>query len=254
MQRALNADKTSNLFLRYNYSQTGLTNLLIPDLVPQQDRHVRLSTISGNYVRDTRDFPLDAHKGIFETFQAELNPRALGSNFNFVRLIGQTAYYKKIPHDITWANSVRLSLAKAILGDTHVPLSEAFFTGGGSTLRGFPLNGAGPQRTIPACGNPADPSTCSPISVPVGGNQLFIVNSEFRIPVPLKKGLSVVPFYDGGNVFRTIGFHGQYTNTGGFGFRYATPVGPVRIDFGHNFNAPPGVQSFQYFITIGQAF
>jgi outer membrane translocation and assembly module TamA len=95
---------------------------------------------------------------------------------------------------------------------------------------------------------------CPLISVPEGGNQLLIVNSEFRIPVPLKQGLGVVPFYDGGNVFRTIGFHGQYTNTVGLGFRYATPVGPVRIDFGYNLNAPPGVKPFQYFITIGQAF
>ena len=90
--------------------------------------------------------------------------------------------------------------------------------------------------------------------MPVGGNQLFLVNSEFRIPVPLKEGLGVVPFYDGGNVFRTIGFHGQYTNTVGLGFRYATPVGPVRVDFGYNLNAPPGVKTWQYFITIGQAF
>jgi outer membrane translocation and assembly module TamA len=72
--------------------------------------------------------------------------------------------------------------------------------------------------------------------------------------VPIKKGLGVVAFYDGGNVFRTIGFHGQYTNTLGFGFRYATPVGPVRIDIGHNLNAPPGIKATQYFITLGQAF
>jgi outer membrane protein assembly factor BamA len=129
-------------------------------------------------------------------------------------------------------------------------VSEKFFSGGGSTLRGFPLNGAGPQRTISACGT----SGCFPITVPVGGNQLLIVNSEFRIPVPLKKGLSFVPFYDGGNVFPAIGFHGQYTNTIGAGFRYSTPVGPVRIDVGHNLNAPPGIKSTQFFVTLGQAF
>lgn len=253
LQRALNPDKTTNMFLRYNYSQTGLTNLLIPELVPVGDRHVRLSTLSATYVRDTRDFQLDAHKGIYETLEADFNPSSLGSNFNFGKFLAQAAYYKPITSKkIIWANSVRVGFAEAFSG--HVPLSQEFFTGGASTLRGFALNGAGPQRTIPACGNPADTSTCSQINVPVGGNQLLLVNSEFRIPVPLKQGLGVVPFYDGGNVFRTIGFHGQYTNTAGLGFRYATPVGPIRVDFGYNFNAPPGVKSFQYFITIGQAF
>ena len=253
LQRPLNQDKTTNLFLRYNYSQTGLTNLLIPDLVPASDRHVRLSTLSATYVRDTRDFQLDAHKGLYETWEADFNPSALGSNFNFGKFLAQTAYYKTMTQrKIVWANSVRTGFATAFSG--HVPLSQKFFTGGGNTLRGFALNAAGPQRVIPACGNPSDPNTCSKITVPVGGNQLFLVNSEFRIPVPLKEGLGVVPFYDGGNVFRTIGFHGQYTNTVGLGFRYATPVGPVRVDFGYNLNAPPGVKTWQYFITIGQAF
>ncbi len=254
LQRPLNPDKTQTLFVRYQFRETGITRLLIPDLVPEPDRHVRLSTISGSYVRDTRDNPLDAHKGIYESFELEFNPSALGSSVDFARLLAQTAYYKKIPANIIWANSVRIGLQKPFAG-SHVPISEAFFSGGGSTLRGFPLNGAGPQRTIPACGNPSDSSTCSLITVPVGGNELLILNSEFRIPLDaIKKNLGLVTFYDGGNVFPRIGFHGQYTNSVGFGFRYTTPVGPVRIDIGHNLNAPPGIKSTQIFVTLGQAF
>ena len=63
-----------------------------------------------------------------------------------------------------------------------------------------------------------------------------------------------IAFYDGGNVFRTVGFHGQYLNNLGIGLRYATPVGPVRIDIGHNLNGQPGIKSTQIFITLGQAF
>lgn len=253
LQRDLSGDRTKNLFLRYTYRQTGLTRLLIPELIPTQDQHVRLSTLAASFIRDTRDNALDAHKGIYESFELGLTPEALGSSVSFARLLAQTAYYKQIPAGIIWANSLRVGFEKPFSG-SHVPVSEAFFSGGGSTLRGFPLNGAGPQRAITACGDPADTSTCSLINVPTGGNQLLILNSEFRIPVPIKKGLGVVGFYDGGNVFRTIGFHGQYTNTVGFGIRYATPVGPVRIDIGHNLNAPPGIKATQYFITLGQAF
>jgi outer membrane protein insertion porin family len=138
-----------------------------------------------------------------------------------------------------------------------VPLSEEFFSGGGSTLRGFPLNGAGPQREIAACGDPADPSTCASIRVPVGGNQLFIVNSELRIPVPIKKNLGIAVFYDGGNVYQHVGFHNflsDFSNTVGGGLRYATPVGPVRIDIGHNLNSLAGIKATQIFVTLGQAF
>jgi outer membrane protein insertion porin family len=256
LQRPLNRDGTQLLTLSYKYRQSKLTNLLIPDLVPPEDRTVRLSGFTATWSRDTRDNPLDAKKGIYETVEADLIPTALGSTESFVRLRSQAAYYKDIHAGIIWANSIRLGLEQSF-ASSHVPVSELFFSGGGSTLRGFPLNGAGPQREIPACGNAADPSTCSFIRVPTGGRELFIVNSEFRIPVPLKKGLGIAAFYDGGNVFEHIGFRdfgSSYTNTVGIGFRYATPVGPVRVDIGHNLNSLPGIKATQIFITLGQAF
>ncbi|HTK96310.1 MAG TPA: POTRA domain-containing protein [Terriglobales bacterium] len=256
-QRVLDQAGTQNLFFRYNFRQTGLSGLLIPELVPPDDRHVRLSTASSTYTRDTRDNILDAHKGIYESFEFDLTPEVLGSSVSFAKLQAQASYYRKTWANITWANSVRVGLEQPFAG-SHVPVSEKFFTGGGSTLRGFPLNGAGPQHVITACGDPADKSTCAPITVPVGGQQLLILNSELRIPTPaIKKGLGFAVFYDGGNVFDRIGFHnfgGQYTNNVGFGVRYDTPVGPVRIDLGHNLDGVPGVKSTQLFITIGQAF
>lgn len=208
-QRPLNSDKKQNLFLRYSFSETGLTRLLIPDLVPPSDRHVRLSTVAAQYIRDTRDNVLDAHKGIYESAELDFNPSALGSSVNFGKLTAQSAYYKKIPKNIIWANSLRLGFAKPLF-DSHIPLSQEFFSGGGSTLRGFPLNGAGPQRDIAACGNPAVPSTCSLITVPVGGNELLILNSELRYPLDfVKKNLGLATFYDGGNVFPPLDFTGN---------------------------------------------
>ncbi|HYR44939.1 MAG TPA: POTRA domain-containing protein, partial [Terriglobia bacterium] len=255
LQRALDQKRTQNLFLRYTLTQLGLTNLLIPDIVPREDLHTRLSTLAAVFIRDTRDNALDAHKGHYDSLEFDVNPSLLGSSVNFGKFLAQAAYYKGLG-GIVWANSLRVGLEQASSG-SHVPISQKFFTGGGSTLRGFPLNGAGPQRTIPACGNPADTSTCGLIRVPTGGSELVILNSEFRIPLPIKKGLSLVTFYDGGNVFDRIGFRNftqNYTNSVGLGLRYATPVGPIRVDLGHNLSPIPGIKATQIFITLGQAF
>jgi outer membrane protein insertion porin family len=97
------------------------------------------------------------------------------------------------------------------------------------------------------------------VTVPVGGSQLFILNSEVRFPLPfhISKHLGGVVFYDGGNVYSTINFNNfvtNYTNTIGIGLRYSTPIGPVRIDLGHNINPVQGIDPTQYFITLGQAF
>jgi outer membrane protein insertion porin family len=256
LERLLNEAATRTLTLRYDYRQTALTKLLIPDLVSPQDQHVRLSTLSSTYVRDTRDHPLDAHKGLYQTLELGINPTALGSSVNFARLRAQQAYYKEIGKGIVWANSLRIGVEQEFAG-SRVPVSELFFSGGGSTLRGFSLNGAGPQRSVQVCSNPSDPSTCAFIRVPTGGRELFILNSEVRIPLPIKKGLGLVAFYDGGNVFEHVGFRdfaSNYTNSVGVGLRYATPIGPVRVDLGHNFNALTGIKATQFFITLGQAF
>ncbi len=254
-QRFLDKKKADVFFLRYSFSQTDLTRILIPELVPTQDQHVRLSTIAANITHDTRDNPLDAHKGTLQTVEIDFNASKLGSSVNFAKLTAQEAYYRTIFHNIVWANSIRIGLAQPF-ANSYVPLSQAFFTGGGNTLRGFPLEGAGPQRPVQVCSTGSS-TDCSYIQVPSGGNELLILNTEARIPMPFKQGLGLAVFYDGGNVFPTVGFHdftSLYSNNVGLGLRYATPVGPVRIDLGHNLNPVPGIKSTQYFITIGQAF
>jgi outer membrane protein insertion porin family len=256
LQRFLDQKKHDVFFLRYTFSQTDLTRILIPELVLPQDQHVRLSTIAANVTRDTRDNPLDAHKGMLQSIELDFNDTKLGSSVDFAKMNLQAAYYRPTFHKIVWANSIRIGLAQPF-SNSRVPLSEAFFTGGGNTLRGFPLDGAGPQRSVQVCSSGSS-TDCTFIQVPSGGNELLILNTEARIPLSgIKDGLGLAVFYDGGNVFPNVGFHdfaSLYTNSVGLGLRYATPVGPVRIDLGHNLNPVPGVKSTQYFVSIGQAF
>jgi len=256
VQHSIDARRSESVILRYRLRRTLLSDLLIPDLVLPEDQDIRLSTLSVSFLRDTRDKPLDAHRGIYQTLDFGVTPTALGASANFVKFLGQSAYYRPITSHLTWANNVRFGLAKPFVS-SFVPISEAFFSGGSDTLRGFPINGAGPQRPVAACGVPSDPSTCTTITVPVGGNMLFVVNSELRFPIPLKENLGAAIFYDGGNVYSRINLSElarNYTSSVGMGLRYQTPVGPVRFDIGHLVNRINGISSVQFFLTLGQAF
>jgi outer membrane protein assembly factor BamA len=255
VERLLHQKSNTRLQLRYDFNKTVLSHLLVPDLVLDQDRNVLLSTFSASLIRDTRDNPLDAHRGLYSTTSFGITPTALASSANFTKLFGQVAYYRPL-HSLVFANSVRLGLAAPFAG-SFVPTSQLFFSGGGTSLRGFPIDEAGPQRLVPFCNVLQGQSGCVKVTVPVGGKQLFILNSEVRFPLKIMKALGGVVFYDGGNVYSAINFNNvvnNYTNTVGIGLRYSTPIGPVRFDLGRNLNPVLGISATQYYITLGQAF
>jgi len=166
LQKNIDRAKKDTLFLRYQFSQTNLIRVLIDDLVPTADRNVRLSTLAANLTRDTRDNVLDEHKGVLQSIELDFNNTKLGSSVNFAKLTGQAAYFKQALHNIVWANSIRIGLAQPY-ANSRVPLSEAFFTGGGNSLRGFPLDGAGPQRKCRYV-QTASPNCGTTIDVPAG--------------------------------------------------------------------------------------
>jgi outer membrane protein insertion porin family len=259
--RLLNSAGTERLELRYSYQATALSNLLVLHFIPPDDQSIRDSTLSASFIRDTRDNPMDAHRGVFETVDLDLTPRIIGSSDNFARFFGSFATYHQVKPWMVWANRVELGEEEAFAG-SHVPFSDRFFTGGADSLRGFPINDAGPHLPALLCSKLNDLKSCTgQVLVPAGGPQLFIFNSEGRFPIPITipviKHLGGVVFYDGGNVFSSIGFNHffrQYSNTVGFGLRYQTPVGPIRFDIGHNLSPPAGFNANQIFVTIGQAF
>jgi outer membrane protein insertion porin family len=255
LERLISRKSNTRLQLRYDFNKTVLSHLLVPELVLPQDQHVLLSTWSATLIRDTRDKPLDAHRGYFSTINLGITPTAFGSSANFAKLFGQYAYYKPV-HSLVFADSIRLGFATPFAG-SFVPTSQLFFSGGGTSLRGFPIDEAGPQRLVPFCNVLQGQSGCVNVTVPVGGRQLFILNSEARFPLGITKALGGVVFYDGGNVYNAINFNNfvnNYSHTVGIGLRYATPIGPVRIDVGRNLNPVLGINPLQYYITIGQAF
>jgi len=257
---ALNAAKTDRLELRYRYRQTNLSSLLILNFVPPDDLSVRDSTVSGEFIRDTRDNPMNATRGVFETVDLSLTPKLIGSSDNFVRLFGQAAVYRKVKPWLVWANRIELGI-ESPFASSHLPFSDRFFSGGDNTLRGFPIDGAGPETIALLC-TAVNQNCTAKVPVPTGGPQLLILNSEGRfplphLPVPYLQNLGGEVFYDGGNVFSSIGFNhfgSQYSNTVGGGLIYNSPVGPIRFDIGHNLHPPPGFSANQFYVTLGHAF
>ncbi len=234
--------RVDNFFIRYNYETVNLSDVRVNPLATGFENlgTLRLSTFSTAWLRDTRDDPFEPQKGYFHTVNFSVAAKAYGSEVNLASVFGQTQMNRRVYKKTVLATSFRLGLKEPFGSTLQIPISERFFAGGSTTLRGFGLDLAGPL----------DPAT----GAPLGGNFLFIGNFELRIPVA--GNFSVAPFYDAGNVFARIRDVklASFSNTLGIGLRYKTPFGPIRVDIGRNLAPPPGQPSTKVFFTIGNPF
>lgn len=217
----------------------------------------------------------DATRGHFLSADFRLTSRALGGNTSFARFESSyhTYYKSRRARNTVFAGNLTVGLASLFSPrdlngngqvddfDRLLPISERFFSGGSTTLRGFGYQEAGPRQTIIPMGEFHDSSGnrvgVNPFTVPIGGNAMVVTNLEARVPVT--PDIQVVPFYDGGNVFRSIGdifrrtpitptgdfvtdanaqnLRVRWTNTVGVGFRFKTPLGgALAVDYGYLLN------------------
>jgi len=285
-QVAEKLSSSSSLVYRYFYRRVRASNIKVAlDEIPLLSQPTLVAGFGITYARDRRDNPADAKHGTFNTVDLSDALEAVGSSASFFRGFFQNSSFHSFGRAFVFARSVRFGVEKN-LGDTvepgdpsclstttvtctTIPLPERFFAGGGTSLRGFGLNQAGPR----------DPTT----GFPVGGLAVLAFNQELRFPMKLPiigNRLGGTVFYDAGNVYTDvehISFAWKppannnlsyFSHTVGFGVRYPTPVGPVRVDFGYQLN-PASYQAtiapattpqtfhiphFQFFFNIGPIF
>jgi outer membrane protein insertion porin family len=232
----------SSIQYRYFFRRVLASNLngkVSPEEIPLYSQPTLVSGFGITYARDRRDNPTEAKHGTFNSVDLSVSSRTLGSSASFVRGFFQNSSFYSFGRDFVFARSTRFGI-EHVFGDSHevdVPLPERFFAGGGQSLRGFSLNQAGPR----------DPVT----GFPIGGLGLLMFNQELRFPMKLPiigNRLGGTLFYDGGNVFTDVAHINldwksksdtelnYFSHTIGFGVRYPTPIGPVRVDIGYLLN------------------
>jgi len=289
-QLVQNVSASTSLTYRYFYRHVVASNLQIKNVqeVPLFSQPTKVSGFGVTWIRDRRDNPADATKGNFNTADFSVATKSLGSTASYLRFQMQNSTFKPIGRSLVFARSTTFGIEQPFSGSTsdNIPLPEKFFAGGGTSIRGFALNQAGPR----------DVST----GFPVGGLVLLAFNQELRFPMHLPfvgNHLGGAIFYDAGNVFSDI-HHvtmrysplppsalcqpgstllqsqcpnlNYFSHTIGWGFRYATPIGPVRIDLAYQLNPAtfeflvPNTTTnqietsrlphFQFFFNIGSIF
>ncbi len=174
--------------------------------------------------------------GINLSLGYKVNGYIFGSDFNYTRLWGNARTYLDLGKAVLALRVMAGGISSAD-SSRFIPVEDRFYSGGSNSIRGWNRSELGPKRES---------------GTPLGGNSIFESNIEIRYPLVWR--LSLVAFFEAGNVwekswsydFNNLGY------TAGSGLRIETPIGPVRFDVGvplWNEKKSP-----QFFISVGQAF
>lgn len=280
-----------------------------PEEVPLLSQPVTVGGPSVTWIRDTRrPSPLNAAGGTYNTVQDFFSDGSFGSQSNFNRLDFTNASYYPFGRTrrFVFARQTRLAFERSFGNGTQelIPLPERLYAGGAESHRGFGINQAGPRD--PVTGFPIGGAGAlinnfelrlPPPRLPYVGTSVsfvlfedmgnvFVKGSDIwpsflRFRQPDRAGcrdLSLADQEAPDAEHNSIGLTGRcsenyFSHAVGIGARYATPVGPLRVDFSYNLNppiypeisgynitnvnAPPEVGEaphFNFFFSIGQAF
>ncbi len=196
------------------------------------------SSITTSLVHDTRNPVMDPLRGHWIMGEGKLSGGFLGGS-DYYRVDSDARFYFPLSNDFVLAGRLKLGSAFPYGEDTTIPPDERFYLGGGTTVRGYPFNSLGPKDVD---GNP------------VGGRLLVLGNLEVRVRIV--GNLGVVLFTDTGglwNSFDEVDLNSAGFGTG-FGLRYHTVFGPIRLDYGFAPTWRNSLKRGKIYIGIGHVF
>ena len=228
----------------YSFDHTTLTDVnayASQDILDSMEIEYT-SSVNFNLFYDTRNRNVNPSSGHTYSLKTKYAGGFLGGDAEFTKLEATTNWYYPLPWDTVF--HYKLSAAQVFSNDdSHdVPVFERYYLGGINTVRGFDNGDITPK----------DPVT----GEDVGGAKMWYTNVECIFPLIKEAGLRGVVFFDAGNVYSE---HDSWDfsyirKSVGFGFRWLSPMGPLRLEYGYNLDPEPDEDSGVWDFSIGSSF
>lgn len=230
----------TRLFLTYKYEDTEISRSTDPSLDVNIENG-EASSVRISLIRDLRNNAFEPSAGYFLSVATEYT--GLGYEKKWWKNELDARYYKKVWGDLVLRTRLFAnSLAK--IDPRPIPRSEKFALGGPRNLRGYDILGIGPFQQVTLANGQA---------VQVNQRGLFstFATVEFEHPLAREAGLKWVVFADAGHAggYDDFKLYKDY----GFGFRWFSPIGVLRFEFGYPLDDDQG-QGSQFHFDIGQLF
>jgi outer membrane protein insertion porin family len=210
---------------------------------------------------------------MFHSLSFEVADPIIASETVFMRANGFLRFYQPIWGPVIFRTNIEGSYiySRSAQG---VPIYEREFIGGINSVRGFQLFSLGPRVNVPQTLDPNSPLS----QFNIGGNLKLVLNLEVEFPIFQAVQIKGVIFFDAGNAYNTevsrycpsdksvsnilevnspCTPYPTFTNlrySVGFGFRWVSPIGPLRFEWGIPINRQRGEDPIVFEFTIGNFF
>ena len=180
------------------------------------------SSVFSSITHNNTDYRMDPSTGMINSLSLEY--AGLGGDNKYARFITDHTYFHPLYKKLIASTKLTLGYI-AEVGSTPIPIDEKFYLGGIYSLRGYK------SRTVSPT-NPAKPTVGDSV-IYLGGNKEIVGNVELTLPLLSEVGLKGVVFFDYGNSFNdtSTAFSSILMSYGG-GIRWASPIGPLRLEYG----------------------
>jgi outer membrane protein insertion porin family len=240
----------TRLFLTYKFEDTTIKTANDPT-INLVDENGIASSVRTSVINDRRNNRFEPSGGYYG--MAALEYTGVAGDKRWIKTELEGRYYKKLVGDLVFRS--RIAMNKLIKNDTrkerNIPRSEKFVLGGSRNLRGYNFEDVGPLRTY------VDPISGRSFLFNVGGLMSLVNTFELEHPLVREAGLKWVVFTDFGNVYDDfIGVNDNWSlrSDYGFGFRWFSPIGVLRFEFGFPIDRREREASNQFYFDIGQLF
>lgn len=203
------------------------------------DESIRLSFLSGVLKLDERDDPLLPSRGYTFTLEPKVASDLIGSEASFISALARSSLILPVSMRYSLGVSVSGGIAQSLGSTDEVPITQRFYLGGRTTVRGFRENSLGPRGANGAV---------------IGGNAMLATKLELQHRT--LDSLSTHIFFDAGNVFLRGYDNNDYTlrKSVGAGFQYLSPIGPLGFDVGRPLDEKSGEPSVRIHFSVGSMF
>jgi outer membrane protein insertion porin family len=205
-------------------------------IIIDQEGERLTSSISPSIWRDSRDNHLDptsgSKNGLYTTFAG------LGGDNYFIKTLYDSLWFFPFKWGTTFSLRGRIGYAEGIAGK-DLPLYERFYVGGIDTVRGLGFGEGGPRDDK---------------GEKIGGKKELIFNFEWIFPIEKNLRLKGVIFFDAGKSADNYSDVVDLRTTTGFGMRWMSPFGPIRLEWGYNLNKKDDESSSKIEFALGGLF